>query len=151
MSLVLISYVDLGFFDFLCSRKQLYIPVYVVLSPIVAFLPNMYCHSFRIIFVLNSSQFPPVPEVRENWPNWPAEPAIFASNICFIKIRSRLSSVLLLCLQTLHEIWKVRAKIRLDLDLCHRTVLWSFMLLYMTAKPGRLSQCNCTILVLSSF
>ena len=46
-----------------------------------------------------------------------------------------------------YETWKVHAGIRLDLDLCHRTVLWSFMLLYMTAKPGRLSQSNCTTLV----
>ena len=35
----------------------------------VTFEPKKYllCHSFQIIVIMNSSQFPPIPDRRENW------------------------------------------------------------------------------------
>jgi hypothetical protein len=49
--------------------------IIVIPSILLSFLPY-YSHSFQIIVIPNSSQFPLIPERQENWP---AEPAIFAN------------------------------------------------------------------------
>ena len=50
--------------------------IIVIPSVLLSFL-LYYCNSFQIIVIPNSSQFPPIPEGRENWT---AEPAMFASS-----------------------------------------------------------------------